>query len=133
VHIGGALTTILLLATIATSVLTGRGLARRLHDAMLVRRVEGWLRIVFLGAMPPLVFLAILNIATVLAVRLVSASFTALLAVTGEEGWGSVVASTVTLVASTAFFAAKYRGVDEPLTREGRLLLYPTKRLAKLR
>jgi len=133
VDFAGLASTGLFLVTVAASSLTGRSLARRIHDAMLARRLGGWLRIVAIGVMPLLVLLAAFNIATIIAMRIASIPFTLLSALTGRGGLGSMVVSASVLVASIAFFSARYRGVDEPLTREGKLLLRPAERFERRR
>ena len=105
----------------------GRGLARRMHDAELARRagrrLPGGLGVVFYGS---LVLAFLLNLAVLAFTQAVSLGAKTLVGVvTGHLSSPllSLVITLAGLVTGYAWFASRYRGVEKPLTREGRLVL----------
>ncbi len=105
----------------------GRGLARRMHDAELARRYG--------RSLPPglgIVFYIYFILAFL--VNLSVLAFTQALGLAGKALLGAATGHVFTVIASLAetvaglvlgyvVFSRRYRGVEKPLTREGRIAL----------
>ena len=120
------ISTISLLIGVLLSVNAGRTLARRRHDLELARRygreLPGLGIVVYIH-----MFLAFLfNLSALTLSQLVSGGVKLLVAV-ATGGFINFIASillTILLIGgSYVYFSRRYRGVDKPLTREGRLAL----------
>ncbi|BES82427.1 hypothetical protein [Pyrodictium abyssi] len=118
------------LASLALGVLlsinAGRGFARRIHDVELARRHGEKLPGIGLLAYISLLLALMCNLAAFTASKTLS-SIASLMGSIPLGGVASHLASLAVTVAVTLasyrFYAARYRGLDEPLTREGRLVL----------
>jgi uncharacterized BrkB/YihY/UPF0761 family membrane protein len=99
-------------------------MARRAHDVAILRRVGGRMRLFSIGIAFMLGAVLALNLTLFLASR-IAAIYIAFIeaSIAGSYvGLMSFIASIASFTVSYVFFTLKYKDVNEPLTREARVV-----------